>query len=240
MAPADSPQRKFIARAPRVVLTSLHRVRFAMHGPQGPIVLPVINISTSGLAFSQEHPPLPVPTVGSIFRGEVLFGDKAYAIALKVARINQGVIGCRYDGPADQLRQAVFAYLRVELAGLSAIKVDPKYHKQEPDGPTHWVHGDHCDLYYVEKPDGSGILRFRLTFLGHHFDGGQDSPLRFGEVVTQAPSAGPRMKGTELLDEKPVSPEMVQFALKFLASIAALPEAHRAGIAAYFKGSAAT
>jgi hypothetical protein len=77
-------------------------------------------------------------------------------------------------------------------------------------------------------------LRFRLTFLGNHFDGGQDSPLRFGAVVTDHPNDGVRVKGTELLDEKPISPEMTDLARKFLAQVGALPEAHRQGILAYF------
>jgi hypothetical protein len=186
------------------------------------------------MAFPVDHPPVSPPHLGTVFGGEVLFGEKAYPIKLRIARVNQGVIGCRFEGPADDVRQAVFAYFKFELAGLSAVKVDPKYHKQEPDGPTHWVHGDHCDLYYVEQP--GGILRFRLTFLGNHFDGGVGAPLRFGAVVTDAPDEGVRVKGTELLDERPISPEMVELARKFLSQLAALPEPHRQGILTYFKG----
>ncbi|MGZ3699547.1 MAG: PilZ domain-containing protein, partial [Bdellovibrionota bacterium] len=163
-------------RAPRVTLTPLHRIEFDAGGEHARI--PLFNISISGVGLLHE-PPIPF-AVGSELPGELRVGGARYPVRLKIAHVTPKIVGASFIDRSDALKSAIESYFEYELAALTMAKVDPKYHKAEPDGDAHWIHGDRCDLFYVTR--GDQLVRFRLTFLGNHFESTAEGGLLAGQL----------------------------------------------------------
>lgn len=214
------------ARAPRVPITPLHRVHVELEHPIA-IDLKLSNISTSGMGILLESGDFPAQMK---VKGRLVFdlkGDlKKMSFEGKIVHFTKNLAGVHYQTPTTDLKDTIREYFKLELAGLSTMKIDPKYHKKETDGTSTWITGDGCDLYFVMS--GDQIIRFKLTFLGNHFVGSADKPLYVGQVsAPDRDESGIRYKGAEMMEDLTATKELTDSALKVLKFIPHLSAEHR-------------
>jgi hypothetical protein len=219
------------ARAPRVPITPLHRVHIELATSK----LNLSNISTSGMGILVSEGEL---SNGTLLKGQIIFekkvGTKKVEFVTKVVHVTKNIAGTHFQPPNTDLKEAIREFFKLELAGLSTMKVDPKYHKKQEEGTSTWITGDGCDLYILMS--GDQLIRFKLTFLGNHFIGSADKPLYVGQVSSpDLDDSGLRYKGSELMEDVAATQELIESALKVLEYIPHLSTEHRAMISKMIK-----
>ena len=231
--------------APRVPLTSLHRVSFHEEKPSSGRVLAIANISTSGVGFLRESASS-WPPAGSVLEGRLevpAAGGRQAGVPARakiVHGIDSGrVVGCAFvpeaGGNILAVQRLVRDYFRIELAALNMIHAPEDVLAAEPDGAPHWFHGkNNCELHYVSaKEDRDRLLRFQISFFANFVDGDDTGPVRYGAVVEDLDSgeSKPRHKSAALVRwQEPFPPEMVEPIVRFISTIQGLPPSIRASL----------
>jgi hypothetical protein len=189
----------------------------------------LLNISVTGVALIRGQ-TIQWPSPGDIIEGLLIMENRSFPIRIKIAHLSKDIVGGSFEPDAKlaQAQAAIRSFFSVELTALCTMKVDPKYHKKDPDGDAHWIHGDNADLFYVTK--GTTLVRFRMTFLGNHYEGGDDLPLTIGLVAGGERDGDEMRKGSELVNEMKTTPDMIELGKKFLKSIPHLAPEHRKSI----------
>lgn len=222
------------ARAPRVPITPLHRIQVQLEQPSiGSLKLS--NISTSGMGLFVGEGEL---SGDVLLKGQILFeqktGTKKEPFEAKVVHVTKSIAGAHFQIPNTDLKNAIREYFKLEIAGLSTMKVDPKYHKKQTEGTSIWITGDGCDLFFVTKEND--IVSFKLTFLGNQFIGSKDQALYIGQVsAPDHDESGIRYKGTALMKDVSATRELVESALKVMEFIPHLSAEHRDKISEMIK-----
>lgn len=215
----------FKPRAPRVKILPLHNIGFRPKGPLLTPLFPVANVSPNGiglLAESFKHHPKP----GDLIEGSLVIGRESHAGVIKVVHVTSKIIGGSFENPSSSLSAAILNYFQLEIAAIALRKINPKFHKSEPDGASAWFHGDNCELYYVHE--GDRVLRFQMAFFGNHVDGNEKGAVSTGQIVEDEPgSGGPKHKGASIIREDlTTSKALLEAAHRFLVNIEDLPDAH--------------
>jgi hypothetical protein len=214
------------ARAPRVPITPLHRIQVQLEQPTSSS-MKLSNISTSGMGIFVGEGEL---SGGTVLKGQMVFeqktGTKKEPFEAKVVHVTKSIAGAHFQIPNTNLKNAIREYFKLEIAGLSTMKVDPKYHKKQTEGTSTWITGDGCDLFFVTADDQ--IVSFKLTFLGNQFIGSKDQPLYVGQVSSpDLDESGIRYKATALMKDVAATQELVESALKVMEFIPHLSAEHR-------------
>ena len=218
--------RKLAPRAPRIYVRPLGTVFFSQVAPLAVKRVEAFNISTSGIGLVKGSYSL-APEVDSLLHGLLIIGSKRHAVTVKVVHISDTTVGTQYQKPSTEMVQDIDLYFRVEFAAIETIKVDPKYHKQELDGISHWIHGDHVDLYYVSNADK--IVRLRLTFFDNYVEIIAGKSHVFGKI-SEGNNSSEKVsaKVAQLVNPQPVlETDQIDTLFKLLKYIPHLPEVHR-------------
>jgi hypothetical protein len=217
------------ARVPRVRIKALRWLRFERTAPEPAGVLPVANISVTGIALLRDAAPV-WPGPGGRIDGALVVVGVACPLQLRVAHVTHDLVSCSFPTQTDALIAVVQWAFHVQLATLAMTHVPPDELAPDRDGVPHWYHGEHgADLYLVER-DGR-VVRFCLAFLANYLEGGQGRPVRFG-VLTRARSlAGDERDSVRWLDI--VNAEQLTATIRFIRAIPSLPPRHRDGILNY-------
>jgi hypothetical protein len=223
---------KLTARAPRIPIGELHRIGFTLDPADPWQRMAIANVSVTGIGFLKAVFKV-APSKEDILGGVLTIEDRGYPVKIRIAYVSEQRVGALFQEAHPDLRKALETYFKIELAALGTMKINPQYHKSEPDGITHWIHGDTGELYYVSRADR--VLRFHMTFLGNHFVGDQNKQLAAGHVTEEREHDELR-KGTELVEmAERVSDEMNDLALKFISNVPHLSAEHRNAIEAMIR-----
>jgi hypothetical protein len=221
-------------RAPRVRVLPLHHLVFR---PQDSALGPTValsNISPTGVALLGSSNPQGLRRLtepGEVLLGQLVFNHAAASggipvpVSLRVAHASAGVVGAAFVDSPKPLQDAILRYFDLEFSALAMTLVNPKFHKREADGDSHWIHGDNSELYYVES--GGTLLRFRLSFLGNQVEGARGQGVTGGQIVADQDPGKISVKGSTVvrMDEQ-LSPALRHAARRFVTGIPHLPGEH--------------
>ena len=211
-----------IPRRPRTPPRPLHNIAFAIQSPPHSELIPIANISSSGIGFFKT-PSMQWPAPGSIIKGELLIQNQRFRLAAKIIHHSGIIVGCEFILAPQELSRAILQYFSFEISAQTLTEVKPEILQREPDGIPHWYRSkDGSELFLVE--DGDKIARFYLNFLGIEVEGGAALKTSFFHtnltpgVLTAPPS------------------ELIDAALRFVQSAAILSEQQKKALSYYLKG----
>lgn len=220
-------------RPPRVVLNDFHRVFFALKRSDGVSVpLHVVNLSVGGMAL----PRIAVEgaDVGLGFDGRLAVDTVDFPVSCRVRHVSENNLGCEFIDSHPDLRRAIESYLRVEILALKFRRIDSSVLKADPRGETLWfTDGGTNELHAVR--DAQGLVEFHVTFLGNYLEGGRGKSLRGGFIQASTSEKTFAFKGSDLLDLKPVEPEMLALVHGLITRLDALPGDLRAEIVGHLR-----
>lgn len=189
--------KKWLKRAPRVVLKEIHDITFTQKSGNGEKVYRLFNISFTGLGLISAGQDR-VLMVGQEISGDLKIGDQRFPIPLQVRHANEKLVGCAFGQENYDLRRAIEKYLQVEILAIHLNKIHESLLKADPRGQAVWfADGSGNEVYCVM--DASGILDFHMTFLGNYIEGGRSRRLRMGTASEESAQGSPKHKGSALV-----------------------------------------
>ena len=207
-----------IVRLPRLVLVPLHLVRFQCTEPQGVGTLSVLNLSLSGMGF-QPHDQLRELAPGSKIQGFLQIEEERFPLSVELVYTSEQMTGGRFLDVPEDLKARILRYFVAEFAAIEMVDVKDSVLAAEPEGSPHFLVGkNQCELYFVEKD--SKLVWFHLTFLGNYIEGDRSGKLREG-TFEEAPRRAYK-DSTVIRSMCPLSLEMGELVLKFLANVRSL------------------
>lgn len=223
---------KQVDRAPRVSLIPLHRVHFRVDEPSELGMVPVLNLSLSGLGLAR-HASQPWPPLRSRVQGELRIEEENYPLAVEMVYTSEQLVGARFLDMAPELKNRILRYFIAEFAATRMTEVNRSVLAEEPDGNPHFLVGQNqCELYYVEKD--SRVVWFHLTFVGNYIEG--DRKGRLKEGLFEAEERKTYKGSTMIRSLRPLSREQGELALKFLANIRTLEPGIQGQLVALIQG----
>jgi hypothetical protein len=217
---------------PVIRLCALHDICFKQAGVKEPKSYYMTSISLTHVGFARA-PSSVWPSAGTVIDGTVLFENEKVSLPakIKLKRGTKKCIECEWVNPSQELKDWISRYFESELSAMGMRRINPKYHKQEPDGLTLLYYNDdgNCSLYFVVD-EMDRVKRFKLAFLGNCFEGGVGLTLTAGVVVDDVESDKPAYKGSDLVRDQQVSLDLMDFISRFLINIPNLKTHHRLAI----------
>lgn len=217
----------------RVKLVPLHSAGFELpkEGSAESRTIELANLSISGMGLFTEH-LLSGQNSGlkndDLIEGNLICGTQKAKVSARVVHIGKTITGCQFVGHDSDVNKLVQSYFSLELSALSMISVKPELLQEDPDGVPHWIHGkNNCELFFVSQ--GERVIRFNLTFFGNYIEGGEKMKAKYGQIVEEEDGLGkPRHKSSALIRwDAELAAQLEPYALRFLASVPHLEEAHR-------------
>jgi hypothetical protein len=181
-------RREIQARAPRVQLLSLHKIKFEGRSgtPLAGQSFGVSNISVSGLGLMLSEAQQSALS-GQPPQGTLSIGDERFEVELEVKHASTSVAGCRFKDASGAIVAAIQTYLELELSALELRPVDSELLQRTAKGEPLWFFRDRsCELYVVVEQDS--VLHFHGSFCGFYFEGGDGKSARFG-YLTASPES---------------------------------------------------
>lgn len=166
-------------RAPRVRVTTLHRLSFDCRNlaPQVSKPVEIANISATGIGLVNDG-KIQWPSPGATLEGSLRFENEKFEVRLEIMHVGDSAVGCRYLGATDELQRFLLRYFRIETSAARMVQVNPDVLRAEEDGSPRLFRGlDNCELYLVEK--NSKLVRFSLVFFGNHIESDAAGSTRF-------------------------------------------------------------
>lgn len=188
-------EKAFQNRAPRVILTPLHRLSFRPDGSEQQLELS--NISTGGMAVLHQghgafHP-------NSDARGLLIVDNEEFRIEARIRHLTDALAGCEFLNGSVELKRAIEQYLRVEILALSLRKVDEAYLKPDPRGRVQWFTDGRQNEMFCVTDASDQVVAFHLSFFGNYVEGEKDRGVRAGNVEDKE-SDRPGHKSSSLLN----------------------------------------
>lgn len=175
-------QKDFInqRKEPRVPLRGLHNVSFFWMDGEQEQELQVANISRQGIGFLKAEDQ-EVPDQG-VLKGRLCIDGKNFEVHPKIIFSNKRGLGCQLTDSRLEIDQAVEEYFASELIGLQLKEnQDPPYECSDHLNMVVLQGGNNCEVLSVT--DGNELVRYRITFFGHVFDGGKERDFTVGELM---------------------------------------------------------
>lgn len=219
----------------RVKLFPLHSVSFELVG--WPKKTDLGNLSISGMGIFTESLP-PGIKANDLLEGVLVCGGAQAKVTARVVHVGNTMTGCQFVGHDSEVNRLVQSYFNLELSALTMISVRPELLQEDPDGTPHWIHGkNNCELFYISR--GEQVVRFNLTFFGNYIEGGAEMRAKYGQIVEDDDGAGkPRHKASALVRwDASLASQLEAYAVRFLASIPHLEDAHRKELSRMLKQS---
>jgi len=211
-------------RAPRARIEALHNIHF-MSPRWSPPNVPVLNLSTTGLALSLDSEP-DEPIFGFCFAGLLYLKDNEYPVLLRVIRVTDHLVGCRFEGDISNLEQIIQEYLTAEIAAATVNKVNPKLLKADERGSPHWYFSSAGEIYLVEKENR--IKYFHISILGHYMEAYEDQAPRFGVLLNQEGESKLKHEASTLIEYIPqVSRKNLKLFRQFVQHVKDIDPKHK-------------
>lgn len=201
-------------------LSTLSRVIFNCHDNKKEI--PAVNISFSGIGLDAHYAD-PNWKNRQDIHGDLLLDDNKFPLILSIRHISPLIIGCKFSGLIDPLKDPIEKYLKYELAGLSMRKVNTQFLNQDPRGDSLWfTDGKANELYALTR--NQELIMCHMTFFGTYFEIGTNKKLRMG-FVQEYKNEKSGYKGSDLVRYiDAIDNRLLAVAQRFLNNINGLPE----------------
>jgi hypothetical protein len=227
----SAPAQPLPLRAIRIRLEPLHAAAIELRDPQGAgFPAQVANISSTGLAILAA-PGIDWVQPGSALPARLTLAGQPFEVQLETVWRKAQTVGFRFQEPSlSAMRSAIPRYFAAELAAGRTHAVPPSVLKAQPDGDPALIMGDNgCELFLVMRE--GRLVRFTLTFFGNYVEGGDGGETRYG-TVAENERAGPRYRGTDLIQWGKADPEVVQNMRRFVLGVSQLTDAQREALLA--------
>ncbi|OQW50393.1 MAG: hypothetical protein A4S09_00960 [Proteobacteria bacterium SG_bin7] len=201
-------------------LTTLTKIIFSCRDNKKEI--PAVNISFSGIGLDAHYTD-PEWKMRQDIHGDLILDEHTFSLILSVRHISPLIIGCKFTGLADVLKEPIEKYLQYELAGLMMRKVSTQFLNQDPRGEAMWfTDGKANELYAVTKD--SELILCHLAFFGTYFEILPNKKIRMG-FIQQHQKEKAAYKGSDLVRfVDKVDNRLLAVAQRFLNNIVGLPD----------------
>ncbi len=207
-------------------LTTLSRIVFNCHDNKKEI--PAVNISFTGIGLDAHYTD-PSWQNRQDIHGDLILDDQQFPLILSVRHISPLIIGCKFTGHAEVLKEPIERYLKYELAGLSMRKVNTQFLNQDPRGEAMWYTDGRANELYALVKDRE-LLLCHMTFFGTYFEIGPSRKMRMG-FIQEHKKERTLYKGSDFIRFiDSIDGRLLAVAQRFLNNIVGLPEEIKAQI----------
>lgn len=215
-----------VYRGPRVELHPLINVFFKRADWAGKPPHLLANFSRNGVGVIRNAMD-EWPGLGETVDGHLLINGTEHALSFAIAHVAKGVIGGKVIGDATLALREIAKAFPVEVAAAQMTEVNPKILKPEGEGtPRLFRNPESCELFLIA--DGPRVKRFELSFFGNYIEGSESARTKVGFLWNDEPAAKPQHKGSSTVRlSSRLSPETIEIALRLIAMVPGLENAHR-------------
>jgi hypothetical protein len=187
----------FRMREVRIRIFSSHNIAFDLYSGAVAKKLNIINISTSGIAFSRD-PDSSWQALGQKLTGQLVLLNKQFRVSLEVRHVTQNNVGCRFVSTEANLENAIQDYLIYEITSSGLKKVNSEYLAPTADGTVQWFVDTKGNEIYVVDKSGT-LIRYHMVFLGNYVEWSAGGPLKVGIVLSDRDSKPMKHKGSHVV-----------------------------------------
>ncbi len=207
-------------------LTTLSRIIFNCKDNNKEI--PAVNISFTGIGLDAHYTD-PKWQQRQDIHGDLILDDVQFPLILSVRHMSPLIVGCKFTGHAEVLKEPIERYLKYELAGLSMRKVNTQFLNQDPRGEALWfTDGRANELYALVK--NNELLICHMTFFGTYFEILPTKKIRMG-FIQEHKKEKTLYKGSDLVHfVDSIDNRLLAVAQRFLNNIVGLPDEVRTQI----------
>lgn len=190
--------------------------------------IPAVNLSFSGIGLDARYTD-PTWKMRQDIHGDLILDDQSFPLILSIRHITPIIVGCKFTGLAEVLKDPIEKYLQYELAGLMMRRVSTQLINQDPRGEAMWfTDGRANELYAVVK--NKELVICHMAFFGTYFEVLPNKKIRMG-FVQQHHKEKASYKGSDLIRFiDTVDNRLLAVAQRFLNNIVGLPDEVKAQI----------
>jgi hypothetical protein len=209
---ASGEKKIFKPRAIRVPSTLLYDLTVKIQQDANLISVPVVNISTSGLAFEVEQEM----ELSTELTGSIDIEGRSFEVKMRVTRADDGVVGCEFVEAAGQLLKTFVETHKMQLVAGAFHEVNSQFLQKSDQGEAHWfVDRSGNEIYFISNAHQA--VHFHIAIGSGYVEGDGDGNLRTGSLVQDDDDRNFEIKGSRRIkfDSSP-NPEVIAKAGKLL------------------------
>jgi hypothetical protein len=175
----EAPVAKKILRPRPARLQSelLAQVEFHAQTANGPVQVPIINISTHGIALDQKDLQLPEKEI----KGTLNINGQLFDVLLSVIHKKDNILGCNFKEVPEIFISVFQHFFKLPLLASAFSKVDKSVLNQPDEGEAHWYFDrNENEVYYIQKD--TSIIHFHIVIDGLYIEGDLGRQIKTGII----------------------------------------------------------